>query len=256
MASPVLKLSSHLVVRVATDRLRCGRGFRGALCTGIEAPVENVEALLRTCPKSATAKDAAGRLPLHLAIETSASAGMLLALIRAHPAAAAERDGKRDGCFPLQLCISGGRVTREVAQALIRAHPPAAREVDKAGRCLLHNLTAQFSGFDIGDKVRQTELSSRASLGADEARDFPACALTPAHADPCPFPVRRFAYPHLTSSLMVVPMGALARMRLAASRRSIPTTRPFASLVRMECPTTLTTTASAPSAAWARLTGI
>ena len=77
-------------------------------------------AMLQAHPAAAAARDGKGTLPLHTAIVCNAPTEVVLALLAAHPAAAAEKGEK--GMMLLQVALQDD-AAMEILWALLAAHP-------------------------------------------------------------------------------------------------------------------------------------
>ena len=118
-------------MRLALDFEKVGDAAEGRLKPGGTGVVETVDTSL-TQPHYLVMGWWYGEGALQGA-EVHAAA--LLAMLHAHPAAAAVCDG--NGSLPLHIAVFC-QAPQEVFQALLAAHPAAAAEKDKGGRTPLH----------------------------------------------------------------------------------------------------------------------
>lgn len=107
--------------------------FGAALQWG-RAPPDVLADILAAHPGAAALPDASGALPLHTALVWRLPAGLLAALVEAHPEGARARLRGTDGeecTFPLHFAVATG--TLEVVEMLLRAHPEAVALQDERG---------------------------------------------------------------------------------------------------------------------------
>jgi hypothetical protein len=106
-----------------------------------------VAAVLAAHPKATATKDAAGKLPLHLAISAQHDAASIVVLLAAHPGAATTVDGA--GKLPLHLAITA-KYDAATITVLLAAHPGAASTADGAGKLPRHlAITAKYDAAII-----------------------------------------------------------------------------------------------------------
>lgn len=128
-------------------------------------PVDVVSLFIEKHREALSTLNAQERLPLH----SCRSCGLLQAVLRAYPQAAAAADA--DGAFPLHLCVEHGCSGTDDLQELIAAFPAAAASADKHGNLPLHYAGHNSAPVDIVDGLIDAHPAGASAVNA--VGDYP-----------------------------------------------------------------------------------
>ena len=152
-------------------------------------PTANVKELLGLSPAAARTTNAAGQLPLHLALESSTPAvvdllreasGLAEALVR-HDWDAIRRFGlatpracaanAHDGCTPLHDALFVHDAPEAIVEAIVQAHPRACATRQAEGKLLLHKAIETAARLDALPLLLRA--NAAACLEPDEHQELP-----------------------------------------------------------------------------------